>query len=305
MMSETSFPFSASPILTETQFRRLMRAVGAVSGVVAQDPSGTNLRVTASNSSVVTVQTGEALVDGFYYQNSTTKNLNVPSNAGGASARIDRVVLRADPVAGEVTAEYVTGGSTEPSVTQDESGTYEIPLARVTVAAHATTVGSGDLLDERWFTGRVVPVGGTIYGRPPNRGQLAILGTATAPLIWLGTGTDWIQVYPEPAPAFSTLALASGWTNSGGGLETAGYTKLRFGLVLVKGSIKATVNHSDNAVVATLPVGCRPAAGRVFASVVAGVFIQIDVNVAGSVIFRSPVNSGQSVSLDPIVFTAA
>jgi hypothetical protein len=171
-MAEFSGPFDGSSITTELQWSRMARRWG-LDGVHALDQYFTNLKVTGSGVTTVTVAPGGAFVNGFYYLLDANKNLTVPANAGGA-ARVDLVVLRADQAANSVTAQYKTGGTTAPPLTQDEAGVWEIPLAQCTVAAGTAVVTAANVIDKRYLTGRgVLP---SIPGsRPPSiKNQLLI-----------------------------------------------------------------------------------------------------------------------------------
>jgi hypothetical protein len=155
-------------------------------GVHTEDPASTLLKVTGSGAGTVAVAPGMAFVNGFYYHLDTTKNLAVPANGGGA-ARIDLVVLRADQAANSVTAVYVTGGVTPPTLTRVENGVWEMPLAQCTVAAGSSVVTAANVVDKRYFTGRgVIP--STPTTRPTSaKNTLIIEGTD----LYVGDGVDW------------------------------------------------------------------------------------------------------------------
>ncbi|MET8113822.1 hypothetical protein [Streptomyces prasinus] len=184
-MAEFSGPFDGSPITTQLQWSRMARRWG-LDGVHALDASSTALKVSGSGTTTVTVAPGPAFVNGFYYHNDAAKNLPVTANPGGA-ARIDYVVLRASMSTKKVTAEYKPGGTTAPTLTQDEAGAWEIPLAQCTVAAGASTVTAANVLDRRWLTDRgVLP---SIAGaRPPaSKGQLLLEDGR----LYVGDGATW------------------------------------------------------------------------------------------------------------------
>ncbi|MGW4822512.1 hypothetical protein ACWEP4_26850 [Streptomyces sp. NPDC004227] len=184
-MAEFSAPFDGSPIATQLQWSRMARRWG-LDGVHAQDPTSTALKVTGSGVTTVAVAAGHASVNGFYYYLDATKNLTVPANTGGA-ARVDLVVLRADMTAKKVTAEYKTGGTTAPTLTQIENGVWEIPLAQCTVAAGASVVTAANVADRRYLTDRgVIPsIGGA---RPPaTKNQLLIEDGQ----LYVGDGATW------------------------------------------------------------------------------------------------------------------
>lgn len=184
-MAEFSGPFDGSPISTQSQWSSMAKRWG-LDGVHALDGSNSSLGVTGSGTTTVAVAAGRAFVNGFYYENGTTKSLNVPANAGGA-ARVDLVILRADMVAKSVTAAYKTGGTLAPTLTQDDATIYEIPLAQCTVGAGSSVVSATNVLDVRWFTDRgAVP---SIAGarRPSIKNQLLVEDSK----LYVGDGATW------------------------------------------------------------------------------------------------------------------
>jgi hypothetical protein len=93
--------------------------------------------------------------------------------------------------------------------------------------------------------------------------------TATAPLV---VPTDW-----------QTPTLNAGWTNFGGGFESAGYRKDAFGAVWVRGLLKSAAAG----IAFTLPAGYRPSALRMSSTILnagAGeVVARLDVDASGNV----------------------
>ncbi|MFJ2110631.1 hypothetical protein ACIOEX_01660 [Streptomyces sp. NPDC087850] len=187
-MAEFSAPFDGSPIATQLQWARMARRWG-IDGVHAEDPTSTALKVTGSGTGTVALQPGEAFVNGFYYSNDAVRNISVAANSGSA-ARIDLVVLRASMSAKSVTAQYKTGGTSAPTLTADEAGIYEIPLAQCTVAAGSSVVTAVNVLDRRWFTDRGAVPGIVGARRPSVRGQLLVEGTSL--LVGDGAGWQWL-----------------------------------------------------------------------------------------------------------------
>lgn len=184
-MAEFSAPFDGSPIATQSQWSRMARRWG-IDGVHAEDPGSSALKVTGNGTGNVSLAVGEAFVNGFYYKNDATKTISITANAGSV-ARIDMVVLRASMTAKKVTAVYVTGGTSPPTLAADEDGIYEIPLAQCTVAAGSSVVTAVNVADRRWFTGRA-PVPGIPGARRPSvKGQLLVEGTG----LYVGDGAAW------------------------------------------------------------------------------------------------------------------
>lgn len=151
-MAETSFPFDTNGIPTEAEWSTLFRNM--IPDGVIRDRLDELEPFADSTGMQVKVRTGEAFVRGFHYDNDAVKTIAVAA-AHASQARIDRVILRLDLAANEITAEVLTGtpaGSpVAPSLTQT-STTWEIPLATVAVAASATGIAAVDVTDARQWT---------------------------------------------------------------------------------------------------------------------------------------------------------
>lgn len=104
------------------------------------------LEVTGISGAVI-VDTGAALVDGYFYTNTAQENVSISTPA--SNPRIDRIVLRKDSVAQTVRITLLDGteaaSPTAPSLTQTHGGQFEIPLAQVLI----TTAGVITVTDER------------------------------------------------------------------------------------------------------------------------------------------------------------
>jgi C1q domain len=100
----------------------------------------------------VQVNTGEAFIEGYWYGNSSIKEIDLPA-ADAVNPRIDRIVLRLDVVnQRKITAEYLQGVAAVAPVAPDLTRTdqiYEISLAQVYVAAGATSILNANITDER------------------------------------------------------------------------------------------------------------------------------------------------------------
>lgn len=98
----------------------------------------------------VTVSTGFALVEGYWYKNDAIKTIPLAA-ADPASPRIDRVVLRADKLADRTVEALVLTGTPaaapEPPVLVRDSSVYDLGLA--TVAVPAGAVVAGEITDTR------------------------------------------------------------------------------------------------------------------------------------------------------------
>lgn len=108
------------------------------------------LEVTAGSGEVL-IGAGAALVNGRLFWSDAQESLTVDTPS--ASARTDRVVVRADWTSQTVRLAYLKNGSegtgTPPALTQTEGTLFEIPLAQVLVS----TGGGITATDERVFVG--------------------------------------------------------------------------------------------------------------------------------------------------------
>lgn len=106
-----------------------------------------NKLVTTGAGSPVTVDTGAALVDGKFYENTAALTVAIPTPA--VSTRIDRIVLRKDFAAQTVRVTRIAGaeGGGAPAITQNDGVTWDIKLYQVSI----TTGGAITLTKEYTF----------------------------------------------------------------------------------------------------------------------------------------------------------
>jgi hypothetical protein len=148
-------PVGSVPEYTQPQFAEVLSKIfsnGVFTGVL------NDLEVVETDpvALAVRVNTGEAWINGFWYQNTAylTKSL---AAADPDNDRIDRIVLRLDTVTNfKISVEVLTGtpaGSpAAPDLTQTAS-IYEISLAQVLVEATVTSVADAKITDERTYAG--------------------------------------------------------------------------------------------------------------------------------------------------------
>lgn len=102
---------------------------------------------------------------------------------------------------------------------------------------------------------------------------------------------------------FTAFSLATNWSDYGFGFNTNAYRKTSSGVVILKGLIKKSTAPTSGEIIATLPVGYRPVSNLIF--VVGGgdgnVAVRLDVDSAGSIIYRSGTANGW-ISLEGIHF---
>jgi uncharacterized phiE125 gp8 family phage protein len=96
------------------------------------------------------ISAGAAFIEGVYYESLTSQTLT--HDAGEASDRIDRVVLRLDIAAATITPTIIKGTAAATPVAPAlvrAGNTYDIPLAQVLIKASASVIFS--VTDEREY----------------------------------------------------------------------------------------------------------------------------------------------------------
>lgn len=146
-------PVGSVPEYTQPQFAEVLEKIFS-NGVFTDVDNELEVVETDPVALAVRVNTGEAWINGFWYQNTAylTKSL---AAADPDNDRIDRIVLRLDTVTNfKISIEVLTGtpaGSpAAPALTQTAS-TYEISLAQVLVEATVTSVANAKITDERTY----------------------------------------------------------------------------------------------------------------------------------------------------------
>jgi hypothetical protein len=123
----------------------------------------------------VSVATGQAIVDGTYYENTSVVTVAIPTPA--VATRVDLIVLDKDWVAQTVRIARVAGveGAGAPAVTQVDGTTWEIALAEVSIDIGGSIV----VTDVREFINLPIAVGfDDTDGDPENLADAAADGTS-------------------------------------------------------------------------------------------------------------------------------
>lgn len=121
-----------------------------ISNGVFPNPS-TGLQVLASNSMIITVNTGKAWINGYFYFNTSSLTITL-DNADGVLNRIDRVVVRWDLQERVISVQVKKGTySATPSAAaiQRDADAYELVLADIYVGAGAVSVSQANITDQR------------------------------------------------------------------------------------------------------------------------------------------------------------
>lgn len=279
-MALTSYPFDDQPT-TETQYSNLFRELQD-SGVVPAP--ATAFQVTGDGSAMtLSVQPGFAIVRGHAVQ-STAVEL-VPISASTTSLRIDRVVLRLDPVANSIVLAVVPGtpGGGVPDLTQTDSGVYELPLARVNVAANATTLANTAITDDRPYVGtRVRAWSDNSRPASPRAFQL---GYNTSTNKWeYHNGTAWADLLSV------VTTQVVGLQPTLDGIDNAGYLGSKYAdFDKVSGNNKDAVESLN----VTIPAGLS-AKRRI--KVTAGVFVSTGSGIGSAVWIEGTSNSALTMT---------
>jgi hypothetical protein len=226
-MTQTSYPFE-NINTTEAQYSQLFRRLNFTG--VAGVPGDNNLKVSGDSSGLnVKVSAGFAMVRGHFYKSDAQETLAI--GAGVANPRRDLIVLRLDPAANSIVLAVKAGTAaaspSDPSLTQTDEGLFEVAIARVNVAANATTISAGNVDDLRPFMG--APIGRWTTATRPT-GEIGLAGFNTT----LGTfehwtGSAWAEVRPTSIPASLISAaeqanIAAGKIRSGANPSNAAIT---------------------------------------------------------------------------------
>jgi hypothetical protein len=157
-MPDLAGPFDGSTFGQAPYYRdRGPLEPSAVFGPPALTAAAGDLGLTAAGFAL-TMALGRARVRGAAYERTGTAwSYTVPANTSSAGPRRDLLVLRRDLVAKTVVPTYLQGTAAaspaDPAITQNEDGTYDLPLFRVQApASSGTPLVITDL--RRWFGSR-------------------------------------------------------------------------------------------------------------------------------------------------------
>lgn len=149
-----NYRFFDATTYTEAQFAEFMKKIMAQDGYL--NGVGSELAVIQHTPAdmIVIVGTGEAWIQGAWYQNTAAADLAIEA-ADASWNRIDRVVIRVNWTANTIAAAILKGtkaaSPTAPALTQSAS-VWELSLAQVAVGAGETEIHTADITDERLTT---------------------------------------------------------------------------------------------------------------------------------------------------------
>ena len=227
-MAESSWPFhdgvDGTPVL-EDQWSYMARQ-WAATGVVGA-PGDANLQVFANGSGMeVHVRSGRASVRGHWFLSDAQETLAIAANSSG-NPRIDRVVVQLDPSSNEATLAVLTGTPgtvpTAPSLTQTDTGVYELTLAQVAVVNGAASISALNVTDERTFTSvPYTPALSSLRPSSPVKGQRVWESDTGVSKVW--NGSAWVNdqqaLFDAAVPAEQTYTPeVASWTLGNGSVS--------------------------------------------------------------------------------------
>lgn len=196
-MTMTSWPYVAQDT-TDIEYGRLFREMAASDGM-AGSFGDTTLRVTGDSSGrQVKMAAGAAVLRGYMFYSTAVETIAIAANAG--AARVDLVVLElnlsAPLVANRILPKVLqgtSGSSTPPSLTQTDTGIYQIPLATVAVGNGVAVINAGDVIDVRdWMDQKY---GAWTTARRPVSPRKYHLGFNETLGVWeYHNGTTWVAI---------------------------------------------------------------------------------------------------------------
>lgn len=217
-----------------------------------------NALAVSGTSSPVAVNTGAAIVYGFYYYNDASLNVTVSTPA--SATRIDRIVLRVSWAAQTVRVTRIAGvegSGVAPAMTQTANTTWDIPLATVSI----TTGGVITVTDARTYLkhpgvygwlDEAFSVNGTITGTTSVNASSSVSG-GTVDLTATNTATAAssqarLVVSVNGASAGDALAVFHQGTNSWAlGLDNSDSDKFKIAAGFeIGGADKFTLDSSGN-----------------------------------------------------------
>lgn len=191
-MAEQSYPFDAAGAggtggqssVLEAEWQRMGRSWLTSGAIADHTDSGGLLAVTGSGAAMtVSLATGVAWVEGFFYRNDAAATLTI-GTADATNPRIDTVILRMDRAANNTRA-FVKAGTpaaspVAPTLTQTDT-LWEFPLADVRVDAAVGTIAANKVTDRRRIVSKPVTLAGgdTITARAATVVPLVVKGAAS------------------------------------------------------------------------------------------------------------------------------
>jgi hypothetical protein len=168
-MTQSSNPFGdcAMDELTWSQMARYFSLTGIQAVPWLDEVNELQVTTTGGANRAISVDTGSAGIQGFYYLNDAPLTLNPDANSSPAGTRADLIVLECKyGSSAGITAKIIpgtagvswpagygsrTGLPRPPDPVRDPFTLWQVPLAQVNVANGATVINTSDITDMRQF----------------------------------------------------------------------------------------------------------------------------------------------------------
>lgn len=246
-MAQTS-RFWESVTYSDDNFQEVINRLG-MNGVL-QGISG-GLVVSAGTGMQVSVASGEAFVNGVWYQNSDAATLSIPAS-DSSNGRIDRIVIRKTASSNTCELVVVSGSPAAspvpPSLTMT-SAVWEVGIADITVGAGVVSIAAGAIADARTF---ITQASGTDVfltnksGSPLYNGCVVIADSANANSFKTTTTVNDNQV-------IGVISDATIGTDGLGRIRTSGYAVVNVDAATTVGSFLYSSSTASKATPTGLP----------------------------------------------------
>lgn len=234
-MAESSWPSpSNGRVVDDVQFEKMGLGLGPTAGVLGDFTSPQLVYGDSSGMQIKVAADRYALVSGHvWWSGSSIFTKSIGANASG-STRTDLVVARLSRTTWDVTIVVVAGtpGAGAPAPTQNTgtTGSYDLPLATVTVASGAGTVSAGNVT---YLATHLVPNGG--YVVPSIAALTYVPAKVTGMLVYVSDvklyktydgaawGTQGLNLTPYTGQAQDSTTVAVSSTTYAAGSPVVGF----------------------------------------------------------------------------------
>lgn len=224
--------------------------------VIADSGDGVNAALNVEQTSPsataqVTIRSGAAIIQGYFYESTADENLTISANSSGL-ARIDLIILRIDFLNQQIRLAVLQGtpdaSPVAPSLTQ--SAVYwEVPLAEIAVANGFSVINTADIDNtvrvyyalQSTYEGGTGVMGGVVAGDLFKGTGVETMGLVNLPEghIAVGDGTDIDSIDHRIIEVYGTLftgSTANVWTKNNFTtlVDPTGYASLSSGSLILE-----------------------------------------------------------------------
>lgn len=206
-MAITAFPFDTQDT-SEADYSRLMGE--AVDDGIVGSQGSSGFQVSPGAGMTVVAAAGTAALRGFMGFSTGTEGPVTVANGDASFARVDRAILRLDRASNNMIFTVKQGAASAtpaaPTLTQTDTGIYEISLARLDIPSGAGTMLASYVTDERLFIGSTTGAW-TTASRPLSPRKYKVGFNVSLSKWEYHNGTTWVDLIP------ATIANATKWNN--------------------------------------------------------------------------------------------